>query len=269
MPDQSLHSQGKHRLDVRPKAPKRHKPNPGSIVTSPVHERKFSAFPPSQNSASNSRVEDIESSDSEDIALNDVPTHTGAFTSISPEIGQAALVPTATRLKRRKTTSMTDHEGDVMEHDSGSELQSDDEGSPKSRISRSRPSRAHEEVDSSAALESDEHESASARSNEPQKAKGKKKMGQNRKTDWPKGGSYDMCHQCRRRSHRLHMRCADCHVKYCVRCITNHYSDILFFDRARKDFVCFRCDDTCRCAACRRKRETTSIPGAASQKLFK
>ncbi|KAJ3798942.1 hypothetical protein GGU11DRAFT_743870 [Lentinula aff. detonsa] len=178
MPDQSvgsLHSQGKHRLDVLPKAPKRHKPNPGTIVTSPVHERKFSALPSSQNSALNSRVEDIENSDSEDIALNDAPTHT-----------QAALVPTATRIERRKTTSMTGHGGDVVELDSGSELQSDDEGSPKSRIPRLRPSRAHEEVDSSAALESDEHESASARPIRPKKAKGKEKKRQNGQTDWPK-----------------------------------------------------------------------------------
>ncbi|KAJ3730044.1 hypothetical protein DFJ43DRAFT_462505 [Lentinula guzmanii] len=239
MPDQSvgsLHSQGKHRLDVLPKAPKRHKPNPGTIVTSPVHERKFSALPPSQNSALNSQVEEIENSDSEDIALNDVPTHT-----------QAALVPTSTRLARRKTTSMTGHEGDVIEIDSGSELQSDDEGSPKSRISRSRPPRAHEEVDSSAALESDEHESASARPIRPKKAKGKEKKRQNGQTDWPK----------------------NCHVRYCVGCITNHYSDILSFDEARKDFVCFRCEGTCRCFTCCRKRETASIPprpGAASQR---
>ncbi|KAJ3996314.1 hypothetical protein F5050DRAFT_134107 [Lentinula boryana] len=248
----------------------RHKPNPGSIVTSPVHERKFSALPPSQNSALNSQIEDIENSDSEDIALNDVPAHTGAFASISPDIGQAALVPTATRLERRKTTTTTtDHEGDVIEIDSGSELQSDDEGSPKSRISRSRPSRAHEEVNSSAALESDEHESASASPIGPQKAKGKEKKRQNGKTDWPKSGSYDTCHQCRQGSHKLHMCCANCPVKYCVMCITNHYSDILSFDRARKDFVCFRCEGTCRCIACRRKRETASIPpqpGAASQR---
>ncbi|KAF9067877.1 hypothetical protein BDP27DRAFT_862806 [Rhodocollybia butyracea] len=64
------------------------------------------------------------------------------------------------------------------------------------------------------------------------------------------------CHQCRSRR-PVYMKCKNedtgCTSKYCVRCVKQRYPDVEF-DASREDFSCFRCEETCNCNLCCRKR---------------
>ncbi|KAJ3991608.1 hypothetical protein F5050DRAFT_1124672 [Lentinula boryana] len=82
-----------------------------------------------------------------------------------------------------------------------------------------------------------------------------------KRTNWPEGMLEYYCHQCRRKSSRLFMKCSleGCNAKYCIRCITSRYSNFSF-DSTREDFLCFRCNGICCCDVCCRKRGETYIP---------
>ncbi|KAJ3989270.1 hypothetical protein F5890DRAFT_29888 [Lentinula detonsa] len=94
------------------------------------------------------------------------------------------------------------------------------------------------------------------------------KLISSKRSDWPEGTLEYYCHQCRTKSHRLFMGCAStgCKMKYCIKCVTSRYANVVTFDSNRKDF-CFRCKDTCNCDICCRKRGDTYIPskGPTSQ----
>ncbi|KIK67260.1 hypothetical protein GYMLUDRAFT_257178 [Collybiopsis luxurians FD-317 M1] len=84
----------------------------------------------------------------------------------------------------------------------------------------------------------------------------------NRKMVWPCGPTEEWCHQCRTKSYRLYMECSlpACSLKYCVRCITNKYSEETGFNASQTDFVCFRCKDLCRCTLCDTQGDESSVP---------
>ncbi|KAF5393382.1 hypothetical protein D9757_000711 [Collybiopsis confluens] len=81
-----------------------------------------------------------------------------------------------------------------------------------------------------------------------------------KKKDWPR-----WCHQCRRKSHRF-MECSSptCNLKYCVRCVNNRYSREIEFDATRTDFLCFRCNNSCRCTKCCRKESSSPAFGLSA-----
>jgi len=85
---------------------------------------------------------------------------------------------------------------------------------------------------------------------------------------------FGYCHQCRRNSALPKMTCTSergeydtCGLKYCSRCIDLRYRDIEF-DEYATYFICPRCDNTCNCDLCCRRRGERFIGMRDSHKLF-
>ncbi|KAJ3731377.1 hypothetical protein DFJ43DRAFT_425718 [Lentinula guzmanii] len=277
----TLPSRGKQRvISVLPKASKRYNPSTRFNTTSSVVQRDFPPPPVPGNSALSLVLEDnsdsnTESDDGVDI---DVPT----YASASPPVSSIVPVPSTNSdgPLQQKPKSVINPDADVVSIVSGSESQTDHapriqtprQSSPSASMipgsNRSMPpmitngNLSKQEGDSdtlhihrlrramrpdadwSVVLESVGDDSTTAKQAQRQKAQGKEK----------KKGRVRLCHHCRTKSHKLRMNCSNCSLKYCVKCITKRYGDLLAFDETRKDFVCFRCIGICRCDQCCRKR---------------
>ncbi|CDR87245.1 uncharacterized protein SPSC_00371 [Sporisorium scitamineum] len=70
----------------------------------------------------------------------------------------------------------------------------------------------------------------------------------------PDGTVLTSCHQCRRKTPGLKMRCSrgSCTLSYCERCITVRY-DNMHFDPFATNFTCPRCLGFCNCSICLRR----------------
>ncbi|KAF9067878.1 hypothetical protein BDP27DRAFT_862810 [Rhodocollybia butyracea] len=81
--------------------------------------------------------------------------------------------------------------------------------------------------------------------------------------EWPEGDLTYYCHQCRRPTTRVYMKCKNegtkCKIKYCIRCVTQRYPQVEF-NTSRTDFTCLRCQGICNCDLCCKKRGDTYLP---------
>ncbi|TKY84518.1 hypothetical protein EX895_006420 [Sporisorium graminicola] len=70
----------------------------------------------------------------------------------------------------------------------------------------------------------------------------------------PDGTVLTSCHQCRRKTPSLKMRCGrgSCILSYCERCITVRYDD-MHFDPFAPNFTCPKCLGFCNCSICLRR----------------
>ncbi|KAJ4469728.1 hypothetical protein C8J55DRAFT_192284 [Lentinula edodes] len=263
-----LPPRGKQRMiSVQPKARKRRNTDSQSSATSPVPQPP----PPLLQSNALSLVLDYGSnSDSEekdnlheDSLDFDVHLHTiVSALSATP----ATLASPSTVSSSLKESQATINNGvDVISIESGSGLQKGGERSPTSRLTIPSPNKQPSpklRLSDSAALEVPRSADLSQKATGREKEKKKKKQAPANRRNWPLGSSEYFCHQCRSRSFKLHMACAfdNCNLKYCIKCITVRYADLLAFDTKRKDFSCFRCTNNCRCDLCCRKRGEIYIP---------
>ncbi|KAJ3914209.1 hypothetical protein F5877DRAFT_70904 [Lentinula edodes] len=263
-----LPPRGKQRMiSVQPKARKQRNTDSQSSATSPVPQPP----PPLLQSNALSLVLDYGSnSDSEekdnlheDSLDFDVHLHTiVSALSATP----ATLASPSTVSSSLKESQATINNGvDVISIESGSGLQKGGERSPTSRLTIPSPNKQPSpklRLSDPAALEVPRSADLSQKATGREKEKKKKKQAPANRRNWPLGSSEYFCHQCRSRSFKLHMACAfdNCNLKYCIKCITVRYADLLAFDAKRKDFSCFRCTNNCRCDLCCRKRGEIYIP---------
>uniref|UniRef100_V5EVG4 Zinc-finger domain-containing protein n=1 Tax=Kalmanozyma brasiliensis (strain GHG001) TaxID=1365824 RepID=V5EVG4_KALBG len=65
----------------------------------------------------------------------------------------------------------------------------------------------------------------------------------------PDGTVMTSCHQCRRKTQIPKMQCSRCDFKYCERCLTIRYDDVVF-DPQASNFSCPNCLGYCNCSRC-------------------
>ncbi|KAF8629781.1 hypothetical protein AX17_005560 [Amanita inopinata Kibby_2008] len=73
-----------------------------------------------------------------------------------------------------------------------------------------------------------------------------------RRSQYACGPDHTMCHQCRRRTYYLKMKCS-CGKFYCNRCFATRYENMPF-DQKLPNFMCPACQNTCTCDICTKKR---------------